>query len=119
MIESQILAVPINARRSRRVVARIRVRVLRRDDTCETITEETHTLVVNAHGALISLAMAVRPGEPLTLENVVSRDRTQVRVVRMGEKQSSKQQVAIEFISPAPHFWHIDFPPEDWRQVPD
>ena len=108
-----------DARRSQRVVARIRVRVLRQDGAGETISEDTHTLVVNAHGALLILAMKVRPGETLTLENWVARDRQQIRVVRIGQKQGSKHEVAIEFSTPAPRFWHIDFPPPDWKAAQD
>ena len=46
------------------------------------------------------LAMKVRTGEILTLENGVGRDRTHVRVVRLGKKIESKNEVAIEFSSP-------------------
>jgi hypothetical protein len=119
MTESQLLQFQANTRRSQRVAARIRVKVLRQEGAGEMMSEETHTLVVNAHGALISLAMVVRPGEALTLENLLSRDRQQSRVVRVGEKQASKHEVAIEFSSPAPHFWHIDFPPADWKPIQD
>lgn len=115
MIESEITPFQTDARRSQRVVARIRVRVLRREGAGETIAEDTHTLVVNAHGALLTLAMKVQPGEVLTLENWVGRERQQIRVVRIGKKQESKREVAIEFSSPAPRFWHIDFPPTDWK----
>lgn len=115
MIESQITPFQTDARRSQRVVARIRVRVFRQEGGGEKISEDTHTLVVNAHGALLTLAMTVQPGEILTLENWVGRERQQVRVVRIEKKQGSKREVAIEFSSPAPRFWHIDFPPSDWK----
>ncbi|HXF15038.1 MAG TPA: hypothetical protein VN517_17930 [Terriglobales bacterium] len=115
MLESQITPFQSEARRSQRVVARIRVKVIRRDESGGTFSEETHTLVVNAHGALLMLAMKVRAGEILTLENGVGKERTQVRVVRVGKRIESKNEVAIEFSSPTPRFWHIDFPPGDWK----
>jgi len=115
MLESEITPFQTEARRSQRVVARIRVNVTRQEKSGGTLSEATHTLVVNAHGALLTLAMKVRPGEVLTLENWVGRERTQVRVVRLGKKVESKHEVAIEFSSPAPRFWHIDFPPTDWK----
>lgn len=108
-----------DARRSQRVVARIRVRVLRKEDAGQTISEDTSTLVVNAHGALIALAMLVRPGESLILENWVGRERAHVRVVRIGKRVESKREVAIEFSVPSPRFWHIDFPPSDWKAWQD
>ena len=60
MLESQITPFQTEARRSQRVVARIRVKVIRRDESEGTFSEDTHTLVVNAHGALLMLAMKVR-----------------------------------------------------------
>ena len=119
MIESQSPPFVVNSRRSQRVVARIRVKVLRQEDAGDIMSEDTHTVVVNAHGALLSLAMLVLPGESLTLENSMSRERKQIRVVRVGEKQASKHEVAIEFTTPTPRFWHIDFPPADWKLLQD
>ena len=119
MLESEITPLQTEARRSQRVVARVRVKVIRPEESGGTLSEDTHTLVVNAHGALLTLAMKVRPGEILTLENWVGRERIQVRVVRLGKKVESKHEVAIEFCSPAPRFWHIDFPPEDWKAWQD
>lgn len=115
MLESEITPFQTEARRSQRVVARVRVKVTLQEQSGGTISEDTHTLVVNAHGALLILAMMVRPGDLLTLENWAGRERTQVRVVRLGKKVASKREVAIEFSCPAPRFWHIDFPPADWK----
>ena len=36
------------------------------------MTETCYTLVVNAHGALLGLAMKVQPGELLAIKNLVS-----------------------------------------------
>jgi hypothetical protein len=90
------------------VIARIRVKVRRREEAGAIISEETHTVVVDPNGAIISLAMAVRPGDTLTLEHLISREEKEIRVVRVADKQS---QVAVEFTSSAPRFWHIDCPP--------
>jgi hypothetical protein len=119
MLESEITPFQTEARRSQRVVARIRVKAVRQEESGRAISEDTHTLVVNAHGALLMLAMKVRPGEILTLENCVGRQRTQVRVVRLGKKIESKYEVGVEFSSPAPRFWHIDFPPTGWKAWED
>lgn len=110
MIESQIPSSPANVRRSQRVVARLRVKVLCPNDVP---SEETHTLVVSAHGALLRLAMIVSPGDLLTLKNVMSNEEREVRVVHGDHHQ--RRTVAVEFTTPAPKFWHIDFPPPDWE----
>jgi hypothetical protein len=36
-------------------------------------------------------------------------------VVDAGSKSDGKTEVGIEFLEPAPRFWHIAFPPEDWN----
>jgi hypothetical protein len=81
----------------------------------DIISEDTHTCVVNAHGALLPLAMTVRPGDALTLKHLMSREEKQIRVVRVTEEEPiALPKVAVAFTTPAPHFWHIDFPPADW-----
>jgi len=109
----------VNTRRSQRVVARIRVQVRRRIDGDCLMSEASHTLVVNAHGALIGLAMKVQPKELLAIKNIMSGEEKHSRVVRVGEEVASHNAVAIEFTEPAPYFWHIDFPPADWKVLED
>jgi hypothetical protein len=117
MTDSQSSPFVVNARRSQRVAARIHVAVTRRGED-STLSEDTYTLLVSAHGGLILLAMNARPGELLTLRNVMSREVQPIRVVRVGEKDKSGNPVAIEFTNPAPHLWQIDFFPADWRSAP-
>lgn len=105
----------VNTRRSQRVVARIRVEVCRKAEDDGFLSETGHTLVVNAHGALISLAMMVRAAELLFVKNVSTGDERDARVIKVREESGSQYEVAIEFTEPAPRFWHIDFPPEDWK----
>jgi hypothetical protein len=109
----------MNARRSQRVAARIRVQVRRQTDNDSFMSEVSYTLVVNAHGALIALAMKVQPNELLAIKNWNTAEERQSRVVRVGEEADSQNEVAVEFTEPAPHFWHIDFPPADWKRLED
>ena len=105
----------INGRRSQRVVARFRVQVRRQTDDGAFMSEVTYTLVVNAHGALIHLAMKVQLNELLAIKHVNDGEERHSRVVRLGTKAASENEVAVEFTEPAPRFWHIDFPPADWK----
>jgi hypothetical protein len=118
--KNTLLKNEVNSRRSQRVVARVRVRVSRKEDE-KREPETSHTLVVNAHGALLTLVMEVRPEEILAVKNVNSGEERCSRVVRVsGEaatEKVSEKEVAIEFTEPAPHFWKIDFPPADWKTV--
>lgn len=76
-------------------------------------SEESYTLVVNAHGALIALAVIVQLGQKLVLENRVTQKQEECSVVYVGEKQAGKVEVGIAFAHPAPRFWQINFPPGD------
>jgi uncharacterized membrane protein len=77
-------------------------------------TEETRTLVVNAHGALISLAASVAAGQKITLSNKATHKSQDCRIVYLGTAQAGKTQMGIEFVRACPSFWQIDFPPDDW-----
>jgi hypothetical protein len=80
----------------------------------EDFKEEARTLVVNAHGALISLATPVAAGQPITISNKATHQSLDCRIVYLGNAQSGKTQMGIEFVKPSPSFWQIDFPPDDW-----
>jgi hypothetical protein len=76
--------------------------------------EETRTLVVNAHGALIALAAQIAAQQNVTLSNKATQQSIDCRVVHLGSAQSGKTQVGLEFVKPSGKFWQIDFPPDDW-----
>ena len=56
-------------RRSQRVMLKVSVEVSTREPDDKTISEETRTVTVNAHGAMILLAAKVSVGQLLTLRN--------------------------------------------------
>ena len=101
-------------RRSMRVLLSVPIVVKGKNPSGQQFEEETRTLVVNAHGALISLKVPVAPGQHLTMSNRATQQSVQCRVVYLGAQQAGKTQMGIEFESPSPSFWQIDFPPEDW-----
>lgn len=100
-------------RRSMRVLLSIPVTVSGKSNS-KDFTEETRTLVVNAHGALLSLAAPVTAGQTICMANKPTRHESECRVVYVGSIQAGKSQIGVEFLEPAPSFWQIDFPPEDW-----
>lgn len=77
--------------------------------------EETSTQVVNAHGGLIGVSTQVKQGDTLVIEHKATEDKQEGKVVFLGPKQEGKNQVGVEFTQPRPRFWHIDFPPDDWK----
>jgi PilZ domain len=107
-----------NRRRSQRVILSVPVTVSG-DAAKGKFTENTKTLVVNAHGALITLAAKVTQGQQLQLTSVSNPEQQVCKVVYIGPTVQGHTQVGVEFTKPAPHFWHVAFPPENWTPVSD
>lgn len=80
-----------------------------------TFREPTQTLVVNAHGALVTLATKVLNGQKLRVKHGAhAEEERDCQVSYIGPTVEGQTQVGIEFVEPAPDFWHIAFPPDDW-----
>ena len=101
-------------RRSQRILVSVPVRVTGERQEGGTLDENTATLIVNAHGALILMKEAVSVGQTITVEHLASTEKIEcvVKVIRPGP--DGVPEVAIEFQKANPRFWHISFPPEDW-----
>jgi hypothetical protein len=108
------LAATGNRRRSQRVLLRIPIVVLAPGPDKKMAREQTHTLVVNAHGALIALELPVRVGQVIIVQNPETNEEQSCRVIRFNPSREGKAEVGFEFLKPAPHFWRIAFPPSDW-----
>jgi hypothetical protein len=105
-------------RRSKRIRARVAISVRVQARNKETICEDTHSLIVNAHGALILLTVPVGRDQFVTVVNPKTGQELLARVTAIGHRMMGKAQVGIEFIRPAPEFWGISPYPEDWKSSP-
>jgi hypothetical protein len=105
-------------RRSSRVFSRIPVRATGKDVEGRKFRENSQTIVVNAHGALIYLQPMLEIGAELTLINPVTEEEQECRVVYLGDASEKGTRVGVEFLSPSPHFWGVEFAPEDWPARP-
>lgn len=103
-----------NLRRSQRVCLSIPVLVTKNAPDSPAASEETHTLIVSAHGALLVLSMTVKFGDGLKIRHKKTEEELACRVVNFGPEQSGKREVGVEFEKPSPRFWRIAFPPADW-----
>src|SRR5881296_1897416 len=101
-------------RRSQRVIVKVPVMFLAEGTDNTPVSEETRTVTVNAHGAMILLGMKVSIGQLLTLRNSRTGEEVACRVVYVSLHESEKRQVGVDFIEPCPRFWRISFPPSDW-----
>jgi hypothetical protein len=107
---------PENRRRSQRLKVRIPVSIrLQKTADKKAAPEKTHTMAVNAHGALVLLASKVEVDQLVVLENLDSHQELLCRVTNLGASFMGKTQVALEFIMPAPGFWGVTSPPKDWK----
>jgi len=103
-----------NLRRSQRVLMKIPVRVSGQNALGLPFEEETETLAVSAHGALIRVSMQVKKGQRLALSNVQTKGALECVVAHIAKYQGAQPQVGVEFMLPNPTFWHVAFPPKDW-----
>jgi len=96
-------------RRSGRVFHRVRIQVQGRAHDRKKFKETCETVVVNAHGGLLLLKHEVANSEMLVLTNPLTQEEQECRVVYLGEIGDKGQRVGVEFLTPAPHFWGVDF----------
>jgi hypothetical protein len=96
-------------RRSARVFRKMKVQAQGRSHNGKKFRENCETQVVSAHGALLLLKHEVDHGELLVITNRETQEDVECRVVFLGEPCSGGQRVGIEFLTPAPHFWGMEF----------
>lgn len=97
------------ARRSQRVFHKMRLQALGRSHEGRKFREICETVVVSAHGGLLVLRNEVNNGEMLVLVNPETQEEQECRIVYLGESGARGIRVGVEFLTPAPHFWGIDF----------
>src|SRR5580698_11628943 len=95
----------LQLRRSQRVCLRLPIVVLREGPGVNVASEETNTLIVNAHGALIQLALTVEIGQLLGIKNTQTMEELVCRVVHLGPEHPGKREVGIEFELAWRRFW--------------
>jgi hypothetical protein len=104
----------LKGRRSQRIDLSVSVVVHRPRNEGPQFSENTKTLVVSAHGALVALKGMVAPKQRLFLQNTTSGQQEECRVVSVNKEIAGPPTVAVEFTKPAPGFWRVAFPPADW-----
>ena len=103
-----------NNRRSSRVFIKIRVHARGKNLEGRSFRQSTETIVVNAHGGLMYLDENLEMGADLVIANPATEEEIECRVVYLGDAAQKGRRVGVEFLSPAPHFWGVEFPPPDW-----
>jgi hypothetical protein len=106
------------ARRSTRVFMRVRVVVAGKNADGRRFRETCETIVINAHGGLVYLQQSLDVDAILSLTNPFTQEEQECRIVYLGDATDKGQRVGLEFLTPSPHFWGVDFVPGDWPAPP-
>jgi hypothetical protein len=109
------MEIATNKRRSQRLFLQVRVVVEGNLANKSAFSEETHTIVVNAHGALVEMGTPLDQGLLVTLLNMRTSEKTECAVKLVTPADARKFNTALEFTKPNPGFWRISFPPDDWN----
>lgn len=114
----QVNTIAAERRRGRRVLLRIRANVHVMLKGREEMLEVT-TLSVNPAGAMLVSPKNLTPQTEFVLEHAATKQTIPCRVVSAAKQVPDGFHVPISFDAPAPNFWKIDFPPEDWKPHDD
>lgn len=95
-------------RRAQRVLLRMPV-LVHFQGREKPIEAKTHT--VSATGGMIILHESMTQGAKFILENPRTNEKVEVHVVRPSQPNADGQLVPVEFVTPAPKFWNVFFPP--------
>jgi len=101
-------------RRSQRLLMQVAVQVSGRDAQGNPFHEDTETLTINAHGALILISARVTSGSVLQMTHKGTQEEQGCRVAFLGPVRAGRSEVGLEFSVPHPSFWRVAFPPDDW-----
>jgi hypothetical protein len=102
-------------RRSSRVFTRIRVSANGKNNQGRKFHENSQTIVINAHGGLLYLQQELNLGADLVLVNPMTEEEQDCRVVYLGDTSEKGTRVGVEFLTPSPHFWGVEFAQQDWH----
>jgi hypothetical protein len=97
-------------RRTMRVMLSVPLRVhgITADGDTYAVNTKSHT--VSLHGASIELEHTVALGDILVLENALTREQVEGKVVTIKRSREGKIYVGIEFTDLNANFWHMAFP---------
>jgi len=99
-------------RRSARIFRKMKMKAQGRAHNGRKFRETCETLVVSAHGGLLMLKHEVDNDALLVITNPDTLEEMECRIVFLGDLCDQGQRVGIEFLTPAPHFWGLEFSDE-------
>ena len=101
-------------RRSQRVMVRIPV-TLQVTIAAQKVTLQGFTVSVNDHGAMVECTRPIDAGTNVEIQNDRTGQKQLCRVTRSPIESQQSFLIPVGFVAAAPGFWHISFPPTDWK----
>jgi hypothetical protein len=77
------------------------------------------TTSVNDRGAILQCSRHLGVGTQMEMQNNRTGQRQACRVMNTPVENQHSYLFLVEFEAPAPGFWHISFPPKDWKPSDD
>jgi hypothetical protein len=96
-------------RRSSRTFLRLKILAAGKNRRGKRFRQACETVVVSAHGGLLCIAQEMEMDAVLTVTSPVTQEEQECRVVYLGEETNKGSRVGIEFLTPAPRFWGMEF----------
>lgn len=101
-------------RRSQRVIIRVPVTLVFQENG-QAVKLAAHTVAVNIHGAMVLCKRSLEAETQLEVVNGRTDEKIGSRVTRAPRDSAEGFLIPLEFTAPAPNFWQISFPPENWK----
>jgi hypothetical protein len=101
----------LGQRRSERILLDVPVIVRGEAANHDDFLEETFTVTISAHGALLMLGAGVTLGQKVMVRNALNQHEQEARVAYKGTMHAGLAQVGIEFVRESPEFWPLSAPP--------
>jgi len=96
-------------RRSARIFRKMKMQAQGRAHNGQKFRETCQSLVVSAHCGLPALKHEVDNGELVTITNPETQEEIECRIVFLGDLCDGGQRVGVEFLTPSPRFWGLEF----------
>src|ERR1700747_2459296 len=102
MGETPNVSARVARRRSQRVLMQVAVRIRGEDVKGESIEEETETLAINAHGALVLMKARVTSGSKVLLQHKRTQEEQECHVAFLGPVRAGQAESGVGFSSRGP-----------------
>jgi len=109
----------LGRRRTERILAPVRIRVIGNDVSGVSFAEETVTVSFNQQGARISLVHSLLPDDLVLVKNIENGIEEEFRVVGAFQQVfGSRREWGVEAINPDSGIWGVEFVPNDDSSQP-